>query len=486
MAGTATWLSASGQSGQRDLAPGCLAATFLVRAAYGARVREHLTEVPDPHRLGAGRGHADDAFADAHLRPDTLGRVPDARDRVQPLARLVEQHEQRVLVPEQLRQARQRRAHERVEIGTAGEARAELARGGTAAPRRTRASLTEPTSRPIACIGQVDRRGNQVELRPRGRRRAAQLEDVLHAGERSDRVDVTPEPFEQRAPPLRPLVREEQPVAVVTQRVDDDDGRPRVLGEVARRLREELVRQRDVLVVDHVHAREVGDVGHTVGRRGRDLGRDDAFEAGLDVAQRQRVVRRQRHASTLTPRLGRDACRPPGRASGRRPRQPPPRHATTSSGAIRHTSSSGVPSSSAIACTHPAQNASKRTRSAAVRGSTDVTRPLIWTDDSVWKCVAVSAITPVASTLARVTSSVEPRSSRSWRPPGEHVDGPASGGLRQPVGVHGGDDLGARRLEERLHVRFDQWFERLRLAHPGPHSPVPHLTPHHSRRVATS
>ena len=57
----------------------------------------------------------------------------------------------------------------------------------------------------------------------------------------------------------------------------------RVLRQVAHGLGEELVRQGDVLVVDHVHTREVGDVRDAVGRRRRDLRRDQSLEARRDV-----------------------------------------------------------------------------------------------------------------------------------------------------------------------------------------------------------
>ena len=60
--------------------------------------------------------------------------------------------------------------------------------------------------------------------------------------------------LEQRAASLGALVLQDQLEAVVGEGIDDHHARTRVLGEVADRLREELVRERDVLVVDHVHA----------------------------------------------------------------------------------------------------------------------------------------------------------------------------------------------------------------------------------------
>ena len=110
---------------------------------------------------------------------------------------------------------------------------------------------------------------------------APQLEDPLHAGERGDGFDVAVQPLEHRAAPLGALVAQHEPVLVVGDRVDEQHARGRVLGEVAHRLREELVRQRDALVVDEVHPGQVGHVRRAVGRRSRDHRRDDALEAAL-------------------------------------------------------------------------------------------------------------------------------------------------------------------------------------------------------------
>ena len=131
----------------------------------------------------------------------------------------------------------------------------------------------------------MDGRGHVLDLHHAVHVGRAELEHVLHAGERGDGVDIAVEALEHRAAALGPLVHQRQPVLVVVQRVEHDQARARVLGEVARRLREELVRERDPLVVDAVHLRDVGDVRHAVGaRRGDDCG-DRAFEARRDVTQ---------------------------------------------------------------------------------------------------------------------------------------------------------------------------------------------------------
>ena len=94
------------EPGQRDLAPGRLTAALLVDPAHAARVRQHVPQVAHPHRLGALGHHADHAFAHAHLGPDAFGLVAVAGDRVEPLARLVDEQQQRVRVAERARRAR--------------------------------------------------------------------------------------------------------------------------------------------------------------------------------------------------------------------------------------------------------------------------------------------------------------------------------------------------------------------------------------------
>ena len=192
MAGTATWLSASARPGQRDLATRHLAAVLLVRAPDGARVREHPPEVADPHRLGTVGDHADDAVAHPHLGPDAFARVAVAGDGEQALAVFVEEEQQRVLVAEQLGQARQRRAHERVEIGAPGQALAQTAPACGPVRRRRAARRSR--------VRHVDRSRHRLELDHPVDVGAAQLEDALHPGERGDGVDVAPQPLEHGPP----------------------------------------------------------------------------------------------------------------------------------------------------------------------------------------------------------------------------------------------------------------------------------------------
>src|SRR5581483_11916193 len=120
-------------------------------------------------------------------------------------------------------------------------------------------------------------------------------------------------------------------------------------------LREELVRQRHVLVVHEVDAREVGDVRHAVGRRRRDHRRDDALEARGDLRQRDGGRVLHGHASTRASRAPADG---PGVWSNSSSILTT--HATTSSGSARRTISGGTPSIALTAATIPSQNASKR------------------------------------------------------------------------------------------------------------------------------
>ena len=279
------------ESRQRDLASGPDRAVLLEGAPDAAGVLAHLVEVPHPHRRAPRRGHPDDPLADPHLRADARLRVAMARDRVETRALLVEQEEQRVLEAEQLRQPVERCLDEGVEIGTPAQAGAQL-------PERDRVAARTLDAR----RGAFQRR---VLLDPHhavhvGR---AELEDVLHPRERRDRLDVTGEAVEHRAPTLRALVPQLQAVLLVARR-DDHHARPRILGQVARGLREELVRQGDVLVVDVMDLGEMGDVRCAVGGRGRDDGRDRALEAQPQVAKRQLA-----HA---TPPPMREPARGPG------------------------------------------------------------------------------------------------------------------------------------------------------------------------------
>ena len=69
---------------------------------------------------------------------------------------------------------------------------------------------------------------------------------------------------------------------------DEDQAAGRVLGQVAGRLRHELVRQRDALGVDRVGPGQVGHVRHARRRRGGEDRRDHPREALLEVGEQRR------------------------------------------------------------------------------------------------------------------------------------------------------------------------------------------------------
>jgi hypothetical protein len=113
----------------------------------------------------------------------------------------------------------------------------------------------------------------------------AKPEHVLHPYHRRQCVDVGPQPVEHMAAPVGALVHERETELLEAHGVQEQQIRTRVLGKVARRLRHELVRERDSLVVDLVGAGDEGDVGHAVARGGGQHCRDGTTEAALDVVK---------------------------------------------------------------------------------------------------------------------------------------------------------------------------------------------------------
>ncbi len=112
--------------------------------------------------------------------------------------------------------------------------------------------------------------------------RAAQHEHLVHAAVRGDAGELRLHVFEQRAGGLGAQVLHAQAEVAEAARLDDLHLGVGVRQHVLARLAEKLERQRDVLAVDVMHLRGVGDVGRAVGRAGRDHGRHGAVEAGAD------------------------------------------------------------------------------------------------------------------------------------------------------------------------------------------------------------
>ena len=142
IAGTASWASACSRPGIGISVPGPTVALGLeARPDRARRTCAPARTFDDPHRAALVGDDADRALADLRLGPDALGRVAVAGDRVEPVAGLVDEHQDRVPEPEQLVEAPQRRGDERVEVGRAAEPHAELgdlrrAAGRGAARRR--------------------------------------------------------------------------------------------------------------------------------------------------------------------------------------------------------------------------------------------------------------------------------------------------------------------------------------------------------------
>src|SRR5438874_11963797 len=82
------------------------------------------------------------------------------------------------------------------------------------------------------------------------------------------------------------LVGDGEPPLVVRVRIDQQDAGAGVLREVSRRLREELVRERDAFVVDATDFGQKRDVRRTVGGRGRDHRGNRALETRRERTER--------------------------------------------------------------------------------------------------------------------------------------------------------------------------------------------------------
>ena len=273
---------AVGQAGEGHVVAGAGLAVVLEGAAHGEAVLAQLAEVADPHGGGAGGGHADDALADGHLGADALVVVAVAGDGEQAPAVLVEEQQHRVGVAEQRGQAVDGGLHEGVEVAGAAEASGELGHRGEAVGGGSGVAGGE---RGPGRLGAAPGSGEVLDVEHPVDVGAAEAEDALHAGDGGDVVDVVAEAFEHRAASFGALVDDGESVLVVGERVDEQHAGAGSFGEVADGLGEELVRQGDVVVVDHAHPRQVGDVGGAGGVGGGDHRGNGPFEAGGEVGE---------------------------------------------------------------------------------------------------------------------------------------------------------------------------------------------------------
>ena len=246
----------------------------------------------------------------ATSEPTALGLVPVAGDREQPAAVLVEPAAAASARSRTARPARRRPSAPACRGRAAAQAAAELGRSGRRPSRRGR--WRGPTGRPAGDRTAPARCRSPGRCRPSGAGRRPACPSRAATTSTS-----TPQPVEHRTPPLGALVAQR---AGGTRRRSAGSIRQhaglRVLDQVLRRLREELVRQRDPLVVDHADLGQVGDVRDAVGRA-------VAITAGMAPSkQRREVEEAQARPLTATPTP--PGRRRPGPASGRtapRPRR---------------------------------------------------------------------------------------------------------------------------------------------------------------------
>ncbi len=195
-------------------------------------------------RIGVDRAAAMPAVPSPTTTSDpTPSRViPVRSDREEPTALLIEQHQHRVGVAQELVEPVDGCADEGVEVRTPAQPSDQL-------PQRCGSS-----SRTAQAMWRERLRVHTLDVEHPEDVRGAELEHVLHPVERRGLVDVLAQPVEDRPLAHGPFEHDRQPVLVVGRRIDEHHRRPRVLGEVAHRLGEELVRQHDVVVVDVAHA----------------------------------------------------------------------------------------------------------------------------------------------------------------------------------------------------------------------------------------
>ena len=219
------------------------------------------------------RGDADHAFARPYLRSHARLRIAAARDRVEPLARRVVHQHHGMLDAEVVAQAVQQAVEQCREVGRVGHSRDGRAQRRDVIDRgriRQQRRVVHP--------------GDRFDAVHVG---AAQLEYPGHSAVRRDAGELCLHALEQRAGLLGAQVAHREPVLRARVRMDDDHRRARILQHVLPRLAEELERQRDMLAIDVVHLRYVGDVRRAVQRAGRDHRRHGAVQCGADRLQRR-------------------------------------------------------------------------------------------------------------------------------------------------------------------------------------------------------
>ena len=402
-----------------------------------------------PTRIGAARAAAMPMTPSPtrHLGADALGLVAVAGDREQPGPVLVEQQQHRVLVAEQLGQAVDGDAHERVEVAAPAEPGAQLAeRRGAGRCRRAGGATSGSDG---GAVGPLARR-DLLDVDDAVDVGGPQPEHVLHAGQRGDRVDVVCAAGRRparaaRCARTRAVSRYSSWVRGSTQQQATPVGFSARLRAV---FEKNWFDSAIALVVDGVDLRQVGHVRHAVGRRGGEDRRDGALEAAGEVGRGVRP-------SALTTTRRRAPA--PGRASGRRPRSTSTVTATKSAGTEPAPSAASVDAVDrrrTIGEERVAERRSDRSRSSSVGGSRSCAVPLSCTEWRVRTSAPVTAIAnagaPSPTMPAAAASAPAPTSTRTrGGSTAEHVECPrprvANG---SPSAVHQPDDRGATGLEE--------------------------------------
>ena len=279
------------QARERDLLLQLTVPGLLERRPDGAREHHVARQAGGANDRAPLRRDTEHPFAEPDLRAHPGRIVPVARDRVEALACLVGNHDERVHVPEQRGQTRERAVEERVEIEARGQVVAH------------RLDVSEVLAK--GCRLRLNLRIHRTTVEHAIHIHATEREDPAHAGLRRHRREPRVHALEHRAFDLRPFVLQVQPVLIRRLWRHDDHLDHRVVEHVLPRLVEELIRQADMPLVQPVHDREVRHVRRAIGGTRADRRGNDTFEARRDRIERRRQARGRRSSR----RAGRGAWR---------------------------------------------------------------------------------------------------------------------------------------------------------------------------------
>lgn len=244
----------------------------LDRLADRAQARVLGGRVVDADRRALTRRGADHVRAHRHLGARARRRIATARDGEEP----VEQQQHRVVEAEGLVDRGERLVEPRVEVGGRGDAQRRAPQPGEGA----------------RAAGRHRHRGIAVRDPPDGLDAvgvgAAQPEHPGHAVRRRDAGELGLDRLEERALGLGAQVVQLEPVDRGRVRVHRQRLGPRGGEDVGAGLGEGLEGQADVVWIDVLDLREVGDVRRALARAGGHRREDRALEALADRIERNR------------------------------------------------------------------------------------------------------------------------------------------------------------------------------------------------------